>query len=190
MSLDIQISLSDSDLERFASGMKQAESKAGALDEKAIIASARELLDKTKSDGLPDFIATRLGDLKTLIAMVEDVGFGLPDENKANVLSALTYFSRPDDAVPDDVPVLGFLDDAIMIELCARDLQHEIAAYEGFCQWRADEAKRRSEDLEQVKLTRVDWAEAQRVEAIESMHRRRQESYVSGNWSPTLFRIH
>jgi hypothetical protein len=190
MSLDIQISLSDSDLERFVAGMKEAESKVDALDEKAIITSAKGLLGKTDSEGLPDFIATRLVDLRTLISMVEDVGFALPDQDKANVLAALTYFARPDDAVPDDVPVLGFLDDAIMIELCARDLKHEIEAYNGFCQWRIDEAKRRSEDLDMLHLTRHDWAEAQRVETIESMHRQRQESYVSGNWSPTLFRIH
>jgi uncharacterized membrane protein YkvA (DUF1232 family) len=190
MSLDIQISLSDSDLERFVAGMKQAESKADELDEKAIIASARELLSKTDSEELPDFIATRLGHLKTLIAMIEDVGFALPDEDKANVLSALTYFARPDDAVPDDVPVLGFLDDAIMIELCARDLKHEIEAYDEFTHWRIDEAKRRSEDLDTLHLTRHDWADAQRAEVIESMHRKRKESYVSGNWSPTLFRIH
>lgn len=190
MSLDIQISLSDADLERFVASMNKAENKADKLDEKAIIAAAQELLDKTDPEELPDFIATRLGNLKTLIAMVEDVGFGLPEADKDNVLAALTYFAQPDDAVPDDVPVLGFLDDAIMIELCARDLKHEIEAYEGFCKWRIDEAKRRSEDLDTLHLSRHDWAEAQRVEAIESMHRRRQESYVSGNWSPTLFRIH
>ena len=190
MSMDIQISLSDADLERFVASMKQAESKADKLDEKAILAASQELLNKTDPEELPDFIATRLGHLKTLIAMVQDVGFGLPEEDKANVLSALTYFALPDDIVPDDVPVLGFLDDAIMIELCARDLKYEIEAYDAFCHWRIDEAKRRSEDLENLHLNRHDWAEAKRVEAIESMHRRRQESYVSGNWSPKLFRIH
>ena len=57
-----------------------------------------------------------------MIAMVEDHGFGLPQENRENVLTALAYFASPDDIVPDNIPVLGFLDDAIMIELCVREL--------------------------------------------------------------------
>ncbi|MDA3912826.1 hypothetical protein [Oleiagrimonas sp.] len=76
-----------------------------------------------------------------------------------------------------------------MIELCARDLTHEIEAYEGFRSWRENEARRRGEDNAKLTLNRVDWAEAQRTEAIERMHRKRQESYLSGNWSPTLFKV-
>ncbi len=41
------------------------------------------------------------------------------------------------------VLVLGFLDDAIMVELCVRDLKHEIEAYRDFRAWRDDEASRR-----------------------------------------------
>ena len=32
----------------------------------------------------------------------------------------------------DDVPALGFLDDAIMIELIVRELKHDIEAYQDF----------------------------------------------------------
>lgn len=189
MSMDIQITLSDSDLERLVASMKGAQAKAEALDAEKITSAARELLDRTDASQMPDFVSSRLSSLETLIAMLEDVGFGLPEEDRANVLSALTYFARPDDAVPDDVPVLGFLDDAIMIELCTRDLRHEIEAYEGFRSWRENEARRRGEDNAKLTLKRVDWAEAQRIEAIEHMHRKRSESYLSGNWSPTLFKV-
>ena len=33
-------------------------------------------------------------------------------------------------------------------------------------------------------LQRVDWAEARRQQSIERMHRRRRESYISGEWKP------
>ena len=38
-------------------------------------------------------------------------------------------------------------------------------------------------------LTRVEWAEARRLEVIERMHRRRESSYSSGFSSPGLFRV-
>ena len=190
MSMDICITLSDADIELFVASIKKAEKKADELDAVSIVGAARKLLEDTQCQGgLPDFVATRLKRLETMIAMVEDAGFGLPDADRANVLAALTYFASPDDIVPDNVPVLGFLDDAIMIELCARELKHEIEAYEDFSYWRDAEAQRRGENPAQVMLSRVDWAEARRVEAIDRMHRRREESYVSGAWRPVLFKV-
>ena len=40
--------------------------------------------------------------------------------------------------VPDDVPTLGFLDDAIMIELLIRELKHELEAYDDFYAYREE----------------------------------------------------
>jgi hypothetical protein len=189
MSLDICINLSDSDLKLFVDHMKGAQKKIDKIDAVSVVGAARQLLD-TCDKNLPDFIATRLKQLETMIELVEDAGFGLPEEDRDNVLAALTYFASPDDIVPDNVPVLGFLDDAIMIELCVRDLTHEIEAYRDFRAWRDDEATRRHENPAQLMLTRVEWAEARRVETIDRMHRRRRESYAGGSWSPVLFKVH
>ncbi len=105
------------------------------------------------------------------------------------MLAALAYFSSPDDLVPDDVPVLGFLDDAIVIELCVRELRPEIEAYDDFHRWRDNEATRRGENKAGLTLNRVEWAETRRVETLERMHRRRSESYTGGGWSPSLFKV-
>lgn len=193
MSLDISITLSDSDLKQFAEARnrraEEAKNKADTLDAAAIVGSARSLLEEIRSKSLPDFVKSRLKHLETVIAMVEDVGFGLPEPDRDNALAALAYFSSPDDLVPDDVPVLGFLDDAIVIELCARELQHEIEAYCDFRNWRDNEATRRGESKAGLMLNRVEWAEARRIETIERMHRRRNESYTGGTWSPVLFKV-
>ena len=189
MSLDICITLSDTDLKRFVDDIRAAEKKVDRLDAGQIINAARELLEEARTKSLPDFVSSRLKCLDTLVAMAGDVGFGLPEKDMDNVLAALAYFASPDDMVPDNVPVLGFIDDAIMIELCARELEHEIDAYNDFRNWRSNEASRRGEDAAKLMLTRVEWAEARRVEAIERMHRRRTESYTQGSWAPVLFKV-
>ena len=47
-----------------------------------------------------------------------------------------TCFADPDDLIPDRVPGLGYLDDAIMVELVVQDLKHEIEAFDAFCDYR------------------------------------------------------
>lgn len=188
MALDINIQLSDKDLEHFIQGMNAAQEEAGDLDAAQITQSARKLLEQGNQTELPDFIASRLAKLNTMIDMAEDEGFALPDEDRQRVLAALTYFADPTDIIPDSVPVLGFLDDAIMIELCQRELVHELAAYEEFDAWRSGEAAHRGVDTASLKLKRVDWAEDRRAQAIQLMRERRTRSYTSGAWQPVLFK--
>jgi len=88
------------------------------------------------------------------------------------------YFCDPKDIIPDNVEVLGFLDDAVMIELCVRDLKHELEAYDDFCDYREHEARRRG--LEPAKLGRADWLESRRDELVDRMHARRERDFGSG----------
>ena len=104
-------------------------------------------------------------------------------------MSCLAYFADPQDIIPDNVPVIGFLDDAIMIELCVRELKPEIDSYGDFVLYRNQEAARRDVDPASLKTQRVDWLETRRQEAHEAMRKRRRDGYGSGSsWAPTLFR--
>jgi uncharacterized membrane protein YkvA (DUF1232 family) len=189
MSLQITIDLLDSDLQFFIDAAKRAQEKAGNLSAKQITDAASKLLVDSSGLKVPEFIASRLSKLDAMINMVNDAGWDLSDNDKKRVLSALTYFADPDDVIPDNVPVLGFLDDAIMIELCQRELKHEIEAYEDFVAHRAAEAKFRGVDVGTLKLQKVDWLEAQRVELQARMSARRRESYVPTSFSQALFRV-
>src|SRR4029078_9519456 len=116
-----------------------------------------------KNNKLPAFIADRLSKIESMVSMVNDAGFGMEDEDKKRVLSCVTYFANPKDIIPDNVPVLGFLDDAIMIELVVRELQHEVAAYEDFVAYRKQKAAAHGVDPASLKTQRVEWAEARRL---------------------------
>jgi hypothetical protein len=190
MPMDINIQLSDDDLQFFVKGMREVEAGIGNQDPDKIITAAQALLDETRgAQQAPPFISERLDSVESMISMAGDVGFNLPDEDRHRVLAALAYLADPEDSIPDRVPVLGFLDDAIMIELCRRDLQFEIEAYDDFCVWRNDEARARGEDPAKLMVQRADWADARAAEAIARMHRRRRDSYASGAWKPALFKI-
>ncbi len=193
MPLQIMIDLDDTDLQFFIEASKRAQQKSAHLTPQQITEAASKLL--TSSSALkktPDFIATRLSKLDSMINMVNDTGWALSDDDRKRVLSALIYFAEPDDVIPDDVPVLGYLDDAIMIELCQRELQHDIEAYEEFVSYRAAEAAHRGVDINSVKMQRVDWLEARRRELQQRMWDRRNQSYVGGSGSSftqQLFRV-
>ena len=190
MSLAITIELGDADLKHFIDAMQTAQQEAKNLSAREITDAASKLLVDGKENKLPAFIAERLSKLDSMIAMVNDQGFALPEEDRQRVLACLTYFANPKDLIPDNVPVLGFLDDAIMIELVTRELQHEVEAYDDFVVYRNDEAARRGVDPSTLKTERVEWAEARRVELLNRMKSRRLQSYSdSGRWRPSLFKF-
>lgn len=181
--MEITFDLSDSDLEHFRSVMVTARERAGTLEEKAIVGNARKLIEQIWQSDASDFIRERINRLETLIGMVGDSGWGMEAEDRAMVLEALSYFSEPEDLIPDDIPGLGFLDDAIMIEIVCRDLKHEMQAYRDFCVYRAAESNRVGQDA--MALERSDWLEERRKQLHSRMRRRRRKGRgSSGSSSP------
>ncbi len=178
MPLAISFELSDRDLEHFTAAIKAATFAAGEKSAEEVMEAAGKLLLDTGGMELPDFIMDRLDRLDTLIAMVRDEGWALPEEDRARVLSALVYFADPKDIIPDNVPVLGYFDDAIAIELCVRELRHEIDAYDEFCDFRQNEAERRG--MEPSAVGRADWLASRRDELQDRMHRQRTREAGTG----------
>ena len=178
MPLTINFELSDRDLEHFNNAIKAATFSAGSKSPEEVMSAAGKLLEEATNLALPDFIMERLDRLDALIAMLRDEGWALGEEDRARVLSALVYFADPQDIIPDNVPVLGYFDDAIAIELCVKELRHELDAYDEFCDFRQNEAERRG--LNPAELGRAEWLESRRDELVDRMHVRREREFGSG----------
>ena len=168
----ITIDLSENDLDHFRQAMKRAKEAAKDLAPEQIASAARQLLADSQDVELPEFIAARLAKLDTMINMATDTSWGISDGERREILSALTYFADPQDAIPDDVPVLGFLDDAIMIELVVEELKHELDAYEDFLAFRAQAAEESGVEFAGG-LNRQDWLQSRQEELLDRMRRRR-----------------
>jgi uncharacterized membrane protein YkvA (DUF1232 family) len=82
--------------------------------------------------------------------------------------------------VPDDVPVLGLVDDAIMIELVLRELRHELESYEEFDEFRREEAARRGAAGSHKAVSREDWLGSQRRALQERIRERRDRDMERG----------
>jgi hypothetical protein len=179
----ISFELSEADLEHFKSVMIKAREAAKGKDLQSVIDAASKVLTEVNNSQTSDFIRDRMNTLETLIGMVADKGWGLVDEDRSRVLDALAYFSEADDLIPDEIPGLGFLDDAIMIEIVSKELKHEIQAYRDFVVFRAAEQARRGDDADSVE--RSDWLETRRKQLHSRMRRRRRRgSGSSGGRSP------
>lgn len=167
MPIEISFSLDDTDIEYFREVMNRAQDVADQASETEIIQKAREVLDGVDHSRAPLFVRDRLQRLASMIAMLEDPEWPLDGQERIDVVSALAYFHNPQDLISDDVPVIGLIDDAIMIELVARELKHQLEAYDDFCAYRESEDRLRDKDV-----SREDWLQAKQQELMKRMRER------------------
>ncbi len=188
MPLDVTFTLSDDDLERFQSIVDKARS---ALETESaarqIEDAARKLIKEIDAADLPDFISSRLQKLGVVLNMINDDEWQLSDEERRQVLSALAYLVDSEDLIPDHVPGLGFLDDAIYAEIVITELRNEIEPYEEFCAFRSAEETRRQGRGEDVSVGREEWLADKRAALHARMRRRRQAPDASSRWRMRLW---
>ena len=171
MSLRVSFEISDRDIRHFRDIMRRARRTVRDADDEDILDAARAMFKDVKGARAPTFVTERLVRLEAMASMVEDVDWKLPKAERDRVLSALIYFCDPEDLIPDSIPGIGFLDDAIMVELALKELRHEIEGYEDFREFREKYDKgfrlRNDPDKRAAKL------EARREQLRERIARRR-----------------
>ncbi|MBW8368601.1 MAG: DUF1232 domain-containing protein [Arenimonas sp.] len=135
--MKITFELDAGDIDRFHDALARAERRVACADECDIVDAARHALGHLPIAAAPGYIRRQIEAVAGLLAMVEDDAWALPPPERTQVLRLLAYFSDPDDLIPDDVEVIGLLDDAIMLELLMKQVRHVVAAYAEFTEARA-----------------------------------------------------
>lgn len=172
MTMRISFELDDDDLKHFRLIMDEARKATVRKAPEDIVAAATDLLSNIVDADAPGFVVERLKKLQLMINMISDIEWRLPHQDASRVLNALAYFSEPEDLIPDSIPGLGFLDDAIMIELVVRELKHEIDAYQDFCDYRQ---RLKREQGDGANVSRGGWLDDRR-KALQSRMRRRRKN--------------
>jgi len=136
----VSFELSPRDIKYFRERLQRVRGGDRARDEETVIRLAREMVEEAIASEPPEFVRVRLTTLEQLAEMLSDREWKLEGRDRARILDALAYFVDPDDLISDRTPGIGYLDDAIMIELVSQELKHDIKAYEDFCEIRKKRA--------------------------------------------------
>ena len=164
-SIKVSFELTKRDIKYFRERLKRTRTNRSDQDEAQLIKSASTLVQRAIEAESPDFVRIRLKTLEKLVEMVRDTEWRLEGRDRARVLDALAYFADPEDLIPDRIPGIGYIDDAIMIELVARELKHEIKSYDDFCAFRGQRGKKSDDEKLEV-----------RRQALQRRMRRRRRS--------------
>ena len=180
MSLRISFELTDRDLNFFRKALRQSRSAVQHAEDAEIIEAIHAVLDEIRaSEPLPDFVGKRIPELESLLRMLSDDEWQLPEADRERLLATFVYFADPEDILPDDVPVIGYLDDVIIIELVTRELVHVREAYDDFCAYRDEFDKESGADVDPViRRDRID----RRRQQLHQRMRRRSAGQKSRLW--------
>lgn len=85
-----------------------------------------------KSDRLNKFVS----ELKLLFSLIKDYANGsyreIPWKSIAAVVAALLYVLNPIDLIPDFIPGVGMIDDALVITACLSMVDSDLRAYKNW----------------------------------------------------------
>jgi hypothetical protein len=111
-------------------------------------------------------INLRLARAESLRRMLDDADWSLPTDVVQRGRRLLDYINRFDDLIPDDLPLIGHLDDALLVELSWSEFAGEVQDYLDYCRFRRDNPVRGSgEEL------RTAWESACLATASAIIHR-------------------
>jgi uncharacterized membrane protein YkvA (DUF1232 family) len=132
-SFKVTFKLDDDDAKYFRGLFKKAKKTAKDQDAGEVLTATQELVKEVRRNKkTPRFVLDAILTLEDLTEIIEDEEYAAPKKIRDEVIAALAYFANAEDLIPDDIPVLGFLDDAIMIKFVEEEFKHELHAFRKF----------------------------------------------------------
>jgi hypothetical protein len=147
-------------LERFNQALRMLSPEAPSMTMDQIATAGARSLARHPDGGTPSFVQSRMESLARLELMAADEGWGVEPQTRGRIDILLDYRRDRGDLIPDEVPVIGLLDDALLVDVALQLLRGELADYEDFCRFRKVAAEFSGMQVEETGLTRHHWLEA------------------------------
>jgi uncharacterized membrane protein YkvA (DUF1232 family) len=173
MPLTVTLEITDQELEHFRAVLRSVRERAARRGPREIAQAARAAVSAMQAAAQSPFVSKRLQKVDLLVDMLEDPEWQLPERERRRVLDGLAYVAEASDLVPDSVPALGLVDDAIMLELVLGELQHELEGYQDFHEFRQCELGGQGAAFHPA-ATREDWLDSKRRALHDRIRERRE----------------
>lgn len=169
-------------LDRFNRLLERVGSPDLVMDGDRLVTAARALRTSGALRGWPECIRLRLARARAAVSMVRDPQWGASEEAIETVRHVAEYVAADDDLIPDTLPTVGRLDDAIVVEAAWPVLSGEITDYVDFRRLRRLALEDRSQ---WSRFDRDAWRQAQAEEVALIRHQMavRDTHYWSSGYS-------
>jgi hypothetical protein len=148
-----------------------------------IAGAARRVLRAAAKGQESTFIKVRMRRAGEVRAALNDGQWTIGEELRDKMSVLIDYLDHEANAlIPNDLPVVGLLDDAILVDVAMNAVRDELDEYADFCRFRMAEAGSRDVAASDVQIGREEWmAERMQERRLEQQLRRvRGQTYTRG----------
>lgn len=179
------IALGDAAVTRFNRLLAQIAPDAPSVSADQWVTLARWLQQQPQEQAVA-ILSERLGRAELLRRMLDDGDWDVRADTRERARMLTSYLQQVDDLIPDDQPLVGHLDDALLVELSWPTFEGEFSDYADFCRYRTAERPRGS-----PAERRLAWESACVAEAALLQQRRqvRSRHYVASPRLPDFLRV-
>ncbi len=153
------------------------------VDADQLATAARELILQARDGRIPQSIRERIRRAGAMDLMQSDPEWETGAQAAIAAATALDYLHGKDTLIPRSLPVVGWLDGAVVVETAWPTLADEVRDYLDFCRLRRIEARLRGEDRRYFGFTRDQLDDARLAEFLWIEHCRRtgRSSYLAAD---------
>ena len=156
-----------------------------------IAGAARRVLRAASKGQDSTFIKVRMRRAGEMRAAYKDTKWNMAPALKADLRELLDYLGSDTGLIPNHIPTVGLLDDAVLVDVAMNKFRTELDEYADFCRFRVAEASHLDIAIEAVDIDRERWfIERQQEQRLEQQLRRvRSSTYAKSEGAERAFRI-
>ena len=179
------VALQGNGIQRFNDLLHELYPDAPHLDADAVASVARWLLALPPHEAQA-MLQARLGRMDELRELLADADWRAEPALALRINKLLDYVNGNDDLIPERTPIVGRLDDALLVELAWPCVADELDDYHDFCSFREDSGQHYDHHP-----GREDWLRSRLEEGAlwEHLHRVHERHYIEPGPSDGVLRV-